>query len=460
MRSRDRRAQADRARARPGKPGAAARFPRRSKRRREPQYVVTMPASAGGRGGFARPDEQLAMIDSMSCAHELSLAFVPSLERHSAAFSCRFVPASCRGRAWRHYATKAMLSFSERCTATQAARRPRDVLCPGPVPTIAAARHQRRPAPLLTQTAEPSPRPVNRGLMRGTRTVVRAATDWSRSIRIVPALPARMVDSRQSPPPRRERIYAARAIRLRHMRRQCRSQIHLGQGACAHRHVEAGPHRPSQETRRLAASDRRHPAWLSARHPPPALRRSAAGNDGRPAGAVIFGGPQSANDTRISSNARSIGWRAAARQEALSRICLGAQMMGVTWERVVDRIQKGTRNAAITDPSTEPDARFATTAGSRVPVHARASACRTAGVAGRGEPFRSRRFVTHRLRVAVSSESLRHDVQWWCVRASSRLRPPAAADHVSGRAVHDYASATADGVLDHWLGRAAAQTGT
>src|SRR5664279_3107294 len=112
----------------------------------EPQYVVN---NAGfGLIGVASSrdrDEQLSMIDlNMRVLTELSLAFVPSLERHKGGILnvgsvAGFLPGP--GMAV-YYATKAyVLSFSESLHTELKRRGVRvTVLCPGPVPTEFAAR--------------------------------------------------------------------------------------------------------------------------------------------------------------------------------------------------------------------------------------------------------------------------------------------------------------------------------
>jgi uncharacterized protein len=176
----------------------------------EPQYVVN---NAGfGLVGLAATrdrDEQLAMIDlNVRVLTELSLAFVPSLERHRGGIlnigsMAGFLPGP--GMAI-YYATKAyVLSFSE---ALHSELRPRGirvtVLCPGPVPTEFAARAgiSEGLAPgFLTQSAETVAEAGYRGLMRGSRTVVPGLANKLVTvlIRIVPRrFLLRAVDSRQS----------------------------------------------------------------------------------------------------------------------------------------------------------------------------------------------------------------------------------------------------------------------
>lgn len=176
----------------------------------EPQYVVN---NAGfGLVGVAASldrDEQLAMIDlNVRVLTELSLAFVPSLERHHGGIlnvgsMAGFLPGP--GMAV-YYATKAyVLSFSE---ALHSELKPRGVrvtvLCPGPVPTEFAARAGIKEglAPgILTQSAETVAAAGYRGLMDGARTVVPGLANKlvTLAIRIVPRrLLLRAVDSRQS----------------------------------------------------------------------------------------------------------------------------------------------------------------------------------------------------------------------------------------------------------------------
>jgi short-subunit dehydrogenase len=147
----------------------------------EPQYVVN---NAGfglvGKAESRDRDEQLAMIDlNVRALTELSLAFVPELERHKGGIlnvgsMAGFLPGP--GMAV-YYATKAyVLSFSE---ALHSELKPRGIrvtlLCPGPVPTEFAARAGLKGglAPgLLTQSPEAVAEAGFRGLMRGQRVVV------------------------------------------------------------------------------------------------------------------------------------------------------------------------------------------------------------------------------------------------------------------------------------------------
>ncbi len=176
----------------------------------EPQYVVN---NAGfGLVGLAAArdrDEQLAMIDlNVRVLTELSLAFVPSLERHRGGIlnvgsMAGFLPGP--GMAV-YYATKAyVLSFSE---ALHSELKPRGVrvtvLCPGPVPTEFAARAgiSEGLAPgVLTQGAASVAEAGYRGLMSGQRTVVPGLANKLVTvlIRILPRrLLLKMVDQRQS----------------------------------------------------------------------------------------------------------------------------------------------------------------------------------------------------------------------------------------------------------------------
>jgi short-subunit dehydrogenase len=176
----------------------------------EPQYVVN---NAGfGLVGVAASldrDEQLAMIDlNVRVLTELSLAFVPSLERHRGGIlnvgsMAGFLPGP--GMAV-YYATKAyVLSFSEALHSELKSRGVRvTVLCPGPVPTEFAARAGIKEglAPgILTQSAETVAAAGYRGLMGGARTVVPGLANKlvTLAIRTVPRrLLLRAVDSRQS----------------------------------------------------------------------------------------------------------------------------------------------------------------------------------------------------------------------------------------------------------------------
>jgi hypothetical protein len=176
----------------------------------EPQYVVN---NAGfGLVGLAATrdrDEQLMMIDlNVRVLTELSLAFVPSLERHRGGIlnigsMAGFLPGP--GMAV-YYATKAyVLSFSEALHSELKDRGVRvTVLCPGPVPTEFAARAGIKEglAPgVLTQGPAAVAAAGYRGLMLGRRTVVPGLANKLVTvlIRILPRrLLLRLVDSRQS----------------------------------------------------------------------------------------------------------------------------------------------------------------------------------------------------------------------------------------------------------------------
>jgi short-subunit dehydrogenase len=176
----------------------------------EPQYMVN---NAGfglvGLAGTRDRDEQLQMIDlNVRVLTELSLAFIPSLERHRGGIlnigsMAGFLPGP--GMAV-YYATKAyVLSFSEALHSELRSRGVRvTVLCPGPVPTEFAARAgvSEGLAPgMLTQTADDVAQAGYRGLMRGTRTVVPGLANKlvTLLVRVLPRrLLLRLVDSRQS----------------------------------------------------------------------------------------------------------------------------------------------------------------------------------------------------------------------------------------------------------------------
>ncbi len=147
----------------------------------EPEYVVN---NAGfglvGRAAVLDRDAQLAMVQvNMRALTELSLAFVPSLQRRhggilNVASVAGFLPGP--GSAV-YYASKAfVLSFSE---ALHAELGPRGVrvtcLCPGPVPTEFQERAgvpEAASPPLLTVSAARVAEAGYRGLMHGERLVV------------------------------------------------------------------------------------------------------------------------------------------------------------------------------------------------------------------------------------------------------------------------------------------------
>jgi short-subunit dehydrogenase len=146
-----------------------------------PQYIVN---NAGfglvGRAAELDRGEQLAMIDlNVRVLAELSLAFVPSLERHrggilNVASVAGFLPGPNSAV---YYAGKAfVLSFSE---ALHRELKPRGIrvacLCPGPVATEFQARAGVPEATVawpLAVSAERVAEAGYRGLMRGRRVVV------------------------------------------------------------------------------------------------------------------------------------------------------------------------------------------------------------------------------------------------------------------------------------------------
>jgi len=147
----------------------------------EPDIVVNN-AGFGLVGAAADLDlaEELAMVDlNVRSLTDLSLAFVPALERHkggilNVASVAGFLPGP--GMAV-YYATKAyVLSFSEALHRELAPRGVRvTVLCPGPVQSEFQARAgvaQENYPPVLTQTAEHVAAEGYRGLKQGRRLVV------------------------------------------------------------------------------------------------------------------------------------------------------------------------------------------------------------------------------------------------------------------------------------------------
>jgi short-subunit dehydrogenase len=176
----------------------------------EAQYMVN---NAGfglvGLAGSRDRAEQLLMIDvNMRALTELSLAFVPSLERHRGGLLnvgsvAGFLPGP--GSAV-YYASKAyVLSFTEALHSELQSRGIKvSVLCPGPVPTEFASRagvkSERAPG-LLTKSAEQVAEAGYRGLMRGRRTVVVGLANKLvlLLIRVLPRrLLLRLVGSRQN----------------------------------------------------------------------------------------------------------------------------------------------------------------------------------------------------------------------------------------------------------------------
>ena len=147
----------------------------------EPNFVVNN-AGFGLVGLAADLDitEQRDMIDvNISALTDLSLRFVPSLERHkggilNVASVAGFMPGP---RSAVYYASKAyVLSFTEALHQELAPRGIRvTALCPGPVPTEFQARAGvpgARGPKLLTRSAEEVARDGYRGFMDGHRVVV------------------------------------------------------------------------------------------------------------------------------------------------------------------------------------------------------------------------------------------------------------------------------------------------
>lgn len=166
----------------------------------EPQYIVNN-AGFGLVGSAAELDraEQLAMIDlNVRALTDLSLSFVPALERHrggilNVASVAGFLPGPNSAV---YYAGKSFaLSFSE---ALHQELKPRGVrvtcLCPGPVATEFQARAGIPGADVAWPLAVPAARVAEagyRGLMRGQRVVVPGFAN-----RIVTSLAPRLVPRR------------------------------------------------------------------------------------------------------------------------------------------------------------------------------------------------------------------------------------------------------------------------
>jgi len=176
----------------------------------EPQYVVNN-AGFGLVGGAAKLDraEQLQIIDvNQRALTDLSLAFVPSLERHRGGILnvgsvAGFLPGP--GSAV-YYASKAyVLSLSEALSSELAPRGIRvTCLCPGPVPTEFAERagvkSKIAPGPLV-HTAAMVAEAGYRGLMAGTPVVVPGLGNKvvTLLVRVLPRrLVLRLVGRRQS----------------------------------------------------------------------------------------------------------------------------------------------------------------------------------------------------------------------------------------------------------------------
>ncbi len=194
-----------------GPPGAAERIGAAlAAANLEPQYIVN---NAGfglvGRAASLNRDEQLAMIDlNLRALTDLSLAFIPSLERHrggilNVASVAGFLPGP--GSAV-YYAGKAfVLSLSE---ALHSELKPRGIrvtcLCPGPVATEFQARAGIGPEEISWPLGVAAHRVAlegYRGLMRGRRVVVPGFANRlvaGFAPRLVPrALLLRMIQARQ-----------------------------------------------------------------------------------------------------------------------------------------------------------------------------------------------------------------------------------------------------------------------
>lgn len=185
-----------------GSAGAAARIHEAlATRALEAQYIVN---NAGfglvGRAAELDRSEQLAMIDlNVRTLAELSLAFVPSIERHrggilNVASVAGFLPGPNSAV---YYAGKAfVLSFSEALHREFKTRGIRvTCLCPGPVATEFQARAgigESEPPWPLAVSAERVAEAGYRGLMRGQRVVVPGLANRLVT-RLAPRVPRRLL---------------------------------------------------------------------------------------------------------------------------------------------------------------------------------------------------------------------------------------------------------------------------
>ena len=177
--------------------------------------------------------------------------------------------------------------------------------------------------------------------------------------------------------------------------------LDCGARNCApNRHVEAGPHHPAPGT--FLARPRRpgaDQARLSARHPPPALRRSAAGDHGRACRRGDLRRPAKRQRHRRFHQARDrLDRRAAARQKAVSRHLPRRADDGAPSRRPrLSASARPCRGRLLSDPpDRRPGARFAPN-GRTTSINgiARASICRRAANCWpRAMPFRCRPSAT------------------------------------------------------------------
>jgi GMP synthase (glutamine-hydrolysing) len=185
------------------------------------------------------------------------------------------------------------------------------------------------------------------------------------------------------------------------------------------------------------------------------------------AGAVIFGGPQSANDNEdfVKREIDWIGVPLRDRKPYLG-ICLGAQMMALQLgSRVMPHPQGHAEVGYYPIRPTEAGLKICTEWPDHVYQWHREGFALPAGgellAQGEGDVFAVQAFRYGSGFALQFHPEVTHAMMYrWLVRGAHRMELPGAkqrADHIADRAVHDFASRNWLAVfLDHWLGRAPA----
>ena len=184
-------------------------------------------------------------------------------------------------------------------------------------------------------------------------------------------------------------------------------------------------------------------------------------------GAVIFGGPQSANDTDDFVR-REIDWIGVPLRDKkpFLGICLGAQMMARhLGSRVYPASARPCRGRLLPDPADASRARdLRRVAGPRLSMASRG--LRPAGgseLLAEGDAFSVQAFRYGTGYALQFHPEVTHAMMYrWLVRGAHRMSLPGAKqrdEHISGRAVHDYASRNwLAAFIDHWIGRKPAKS--
>ena len=183
-------------------------------------------------------------------------------------------------------------------------------------------------------------------------------------------------------------------------------------------------------------------------------------------GAVIFGGPQSANDTDEFVR-REIDWIAVPLRDKkpFLGICLGAQMMALhLGSRVFPHPQGHAEVGYYPIRPTEVGRAICAEWPDHVYQWHREGFELPAGseLLAEGDAFSIQAF-RHGTGYALQFHpEVTHAMMYrWLVRGAHRMEMPGAKqrhEHISGRAVHDYAARNwLAAFIDHWLGRATAK---